>query len=245
MQKKVVFYPGKVKVVFRKGPLGFLLQDPSPEARRIKDDPKLQDKSAPLREQIVHQNALTTVRQRGGDTTELTEVLGEYILQFGKYKGKSFRWLLQNDVGYTLYLIQNVQKEEESGICITEGHNKASLQTFVKYALSFTEITSLLSYKAGVGEASSEDEQLVGFGSRAKSTWKEVWESRADGFADFILKKSCLPGTRMSKLQQYLRKKQQPVSSSTPAEKETCVPPKPLGKTCHSILKTLNMMALI
>ncbi len=75
--------------MFRKGPLRFLLQEPSREARQIKNDPPLQDKSLPVREDLV--NALTVIHQRGGDASDRTEVLGDYNLQFGKYKGKSFR----------------------------------------------------------------------------------------------------------------------------------------------------------
>ncbi len=123
--------------MFRKGSLRFLLQEPSKEARQIKDDPTLQDKSAPMREDLVRQNALTVIRQRGGDASDRTEVLGDYILQFGKYKGKSFRWLLENDVGYTMYLIKNLQKEEASGISMAEGHGKNSLLSLVNYALCF------------------------------------------------------------------------------------------------------------
>ncbi|XP_029690097.1 uncharacterized protein isoform X2 [Takifugu rubripes] len=37
MQKQVAFFPGKLQVVFRKGPLGFLLQEPSDEAKRPPD----------------------------------------------------------------------------------------------------------------------------------------------------------------------------------------------------------------
>ncbi len=76
--------------MFRKGPLRFLLREPSREARQIKNDPPLHDKSLPMREDLVRQNALTVIRQRG-NASDRTEVLGDYILQFGKYKGKSFR----------------------------------------------------------------------------------------------------------------------------------------------------------
>ncbi len=69
--------------MFRKGP--------SREARQIKNDPTVQDKSLPMREDLVRQNALTVICQRGGDASDRTEVLGDYNLQFGKYKGKSFR----------------------------------------------------------------------------------------------------------------------------------------------------------
>lgn len=99
-----------------------------------------------LREELVRQNALSVVRQRGGDASDKSEVAGEYILQFGKYKGKSFRWLLENDIGYTIYLIMNKLKEEAAGVFIAEGHSKDSLLSFVNYALSFQEIQSLLDY---------------------------------------------------------------------------------------------------
>ncbi|XP_072289119.1 uncharacterized protein [Eucyclogobius newberryi] len=190
--RKTVFFPGRVSVVFRKGPVGFLRQDPSEEARRIKDDPSMRDRSAPVKEEDVRQNALTVVRLRGGDASDPAEVLGEYRLQFGKYKGKHFRWLLENDVGYTLYLIQSHQKEEAAGVLQAERHSKDSLQSFLRYALSFQEISSLLQYEAQkrppVPRPAAEEEELVGFGARAKSTWREVWESRHDGYAAFILK---------------------------------------------------------
>lgn len=87
----------------------FFLQEQSDEARRIKNNPTLQEKSVQLKEELVWQNALAVVRQRGGDASDRTEVLGDNILQFGKYQGKSFRWLLKNDVGYTMYLIRNLR----------------------------------------------------------------------------------------------------------------------------------------
>ena len=86
MQKKFSFFPGRIKVVFRKGPRGYLRQDPTDAAKLLKDNPSVQDKSAPLKEDIVKQNALTVVRQRGGDPSDRTEVLGEYILHQGLAK---------------------------------------------------------------------------------------------------------------------------------------------------------------
>ncbi|TWW54686.1 hypothetical protein D4764_0101130 [Takifugu flavidus] len=230
MQKQFAFFPGKLRVVFRKGPLGFLLQEPSDEAKRVSSTP--QDKSAAMREDLVRQNALAVIRQRGGDPSDKMEVQGDYVLQFGKYKGKSFRWLLQNDVGSTVYLIKNVQSEEAAGLCMADSHSKDSLQSFVSYALSFQEIQALLTYEAGRGDgvtASSEDDQLVGFGARAKSRWKEIWDSRGDGYADFVTGRRCVPGARMSRLQQNLLKRQQPTTSSTPAEHPMKAPAEPLA----------------
>lgn len=144
--RKLLFFPGKMSVAFRKGPLGYLRQDPTDAAKLLKDNPSLQDRSAPLKEELVRKNALTVVRQRGGDASDKTEVFGEYILQFGKYKGKSFRWLLENDIGYTIYLLKSHKKEEAAGVFVAEGHSKDSLLSFVSYALSFKEIESLRHY---------------------------------------------------------------------------------------------------
>uniref|UniRef100_A0AAV2M1B5 Uncharacterized protein n=1 Tax=Knipowitschia caucasica TaxID=637954 RepID=A0AAV2M1B5_KNICA len=127
---------------------------------------------------------------------------------------------MQNDVGYTVYLIRSQQKEEAAGVVVPERHSKDSLQSFISYALSFREIAALLQYEAQRPAAPTplcEDEQLVDFGARASSTWRQVWDSREDGYAAFILKRKCAPGTRMFKLQQYLQRKQQQLSASVPS----------------------------
>ena len=217
--KKFSFFPGRITVSFRRGPSGHLRQDPSDEARRIKDNPSLQDKSAALKEEVVRANACKVVLERGGDLSDKLEVLGEYILQFGKYKGRSFRWLLENDVGYSLYLIKKVEQEEEAGHFNPVGHSKDSLLSFLQYCRGFKELEDLRRYLAerpAPAAVETEEDNLVGFGAKAKATWGEIWKSRADGFASFILHKSCVPNSKMHQLQQYLMKKQSQVSSSVP-----------------------------
>ncbi|KAL9972681.1 hypothetical protein ACROYT_G019038, partial [Oculina patagonica] len=41
------------------------------------------------------------VLQAGGDPSDTERVLSISSLQFGKYQGKSFQWLLQNDMSWT------------------------------------------------------------------------------------------------------------------------------------------------
>ncbi|RVE71458.1 hypothetical protein OJAV_G00052030 [Oryzias javanicus] len=79
--------------------------------------------------------------------------------------------------------------------------------SFVKYTLSFSQIQSLTDLELNrtgreVSAAASEDERLVDFDSQARSTWRDIWESRSDGYAAFILKRRCAAGTKMHKLQQ-------------------------------------------
>ncbi|XP_053089620.1 uncharacterized protein LOC117597045 [Pangasianodon hypophthalmus] len=218
--KQAILFPGRIKVSFKRGPSGHLRRDPSEEARRIKDNPSLQDKSTPQREDVVRNNARSVVLQRGGDVSDKQEVLGEYILQFGKYKGKSFRWLLENDIGYTLYLSSKVEEEERAGQFNPEGPCKDSLLSFLEYSRSFKEIEDLrryLSERPDPVPVLSEDDNVVGFGARAQDTWRKIWNTRADGYAAFIMGKSCVPGSKMYRLQQYLLKQQRQVTTAPSA----------------------------
>ncbi len=100
-------------------------------------------------------------------------LLGEYVLQCGKYNGKSFRWLLENDVGYTIFLTKKVEEEERAGQFKPEGPKKDSLFSFLEYSRSFQEIEDLIKYLAGRSVAPpvrNEDDNLVGFGIIADKT---------------------------------------------------------------------------
>ena len=247
-------FPGKVKVSFRKGPGGFLRQDPTEEAKRIKDDPSLQDKSEPLNSIVVHKNAKAVVFQRGGDFTDQSEVLGEYTLQFGKYKGKTFRWTLENDVAYVVWLFRDVQKDKEAGVSVPASHKKDSVTSFLAYAQSFEEISALLKYEAERSKAPppavSPDDNLVGFGKRAKDTWKQVWDSRDDGYAASVIQTKTYAGSRMDKLRQYLlaQKAKTPTvpakakTTSVPSTKTTTVPATPLSQSTG--MSALNILII-
>ena len=224
MKKTVNFFPGRMKVSFRKGPSGHLRQDPSDEAMRLKNNRALQDRSPPQKHDLVRNEALTVVLQRGGDVSDRQEVMGEYVLQFGKYKGKTYRWLLENDVGYTIYLINKVDEEERDGGFHPQGHGKDSLLSFLEYARGFKEIEDLRTFlrsRQPAAPVASEADTLVGFGARAKDTWRQIWESRADGYAAFILGVKCVKNSKMHNLQQYLLKQQMPESCPPAAETST------------------------
>lgn len=209
------FFPGRVHVTFRKGARGYLLEGPTHEAQLIKDKYDTVARPVPLSEDIVRQNALTVVRERGGDASDRQEVFGEYVLQFGKYQGKSFRWLLENDMGYTIYLISDLQKTEAAGVHVRRGHDKVSLQSFVDYAQSFDDIQSLLRYKSLKPPV---DDDLVRFGKHQDKTCRWIWDNRANGYAAAIMNKDWDYGTFADKLKRYLlmkMKESASVSSAT------------------------------
>ena len=45
------------------------------------------------------------VKQSGGDPDDQMCVLGQHTLVFGKYFGQTFKWLLENDVGWIVRII--------------------------------------------------------------------------------------------------------------------------------------------
>ena len=224
------------KVSFRKGPTGHLRQDPSGEAKAIRNNPL---QCASQIQDTVHTNALTEVFQRGGDVSDRQEVTGEYVLQFGKYKGKSFKSLLENDVGYTIYLMKKVDKEQLDGTFNTVGNAKDSLLAFLKYARSFREIVDLWNYlstRKPPTPVASEGDNVVGFGARAADTWRQIWESRADGYASFILGVKCVRNSKMFNLQQYLLKQKRAEASAPPAEVLTTSIPTTLSSSTTGLL---------
>lgn len=44
---------------------------------------------------------------------------GEAVVQFSQFKGKPFRWLLENDLEYSLYLSKSVQREDAGGFSVS------------------------------------------------------------------------------------------------------------------------------
>ena len=77
---------------------------------------------------------MKAVRDRNGDVTNDLEVKGEYILQFGICRGKSFKWALENAMGYVGWLVNSMSRETTTSAAISQ--NKGA---FREYVLSFDE----------------------------------------------------------------------------------------------------------
>ena len=103
---------GKPSFLYKTG-----LSDPNlcmtGDARRIKKANK--DKSAQTTESAekVKQQAVAQVQHEGGNPDDETLVLSRYTLQFGQYYGQTFKWLLENALGYAAYLVDGMEGEKE------------------------------------------------------------------------------------------------------------------------------------
>ena len=61
----------------------------------------------------VKADAETRVRSEGGDPSNKRLVLSRFIIQFGQYKGQTFKWLLENNVGYAVYVVATHQVQRK------------------------------------------------------------------------------------------------------------------------------------
>ncbi|CAK6982896.1 hypothetical protein D5F01_LYC04476, partial [Scomber scombrus] len=96
----------------RSHPNGTLLLKASPETQALVPQQAAGAYRAKKPEE-VDAEAWAHVASEGGDTSNAALVLSRWKIQFGKYQGKIFHWLLENNVGYTVNLVASHQKERE------------------------------------------------------------------------------------------------------------------------------------
>uniref|UniRef100_A0A1A8ERF1 Si:dkey-43f9.4 n=1 Tax=Nothobranchius korthausae TaxID=1143690 RepID=A0A1A8ERF1_9TELE len=95
---------------FKKLNNGTLILKASDEAKAVV--PQRQGYRAKQPEEVEGE-ARAHVASEGGDVNNATLVLSRWKVQFGTYQGKTFHWLLQNDVGYAVMVVASHQKERE------------------------------------------------------------------------------------------------------------------------------------
>ncbi|KAK3720982.1 hypothetical protein QZH41_018539, partial [Actinostola sp. cb2023] len=102
------------------------------------------DKPSGMSEKLeeVRKQAIEAVRKRNGDVLNELDVQGEYLLQFGRYRGQNFRWMLENALGYVGWFVDNIRSEKATHSPISQ--NKAALK---EYVLSFKEGREVVALK--------------------------------------------------------------------------------------------------
>ncbi|XP_056614654.1 uncharacterized protein LOC130429852 [Triplophysa dalaica] len=87
--------------------------------------------------------AKVRVVDAGGDPLDQLVLVGQSVVQFGQYRGKTFKWLLENDIGYSLMVLSAHQRESEA-----ERLNRGALienkDAFLQYACSFSDVTEAI-----------------------------------------------------------------------------------------------------
>lgn len=127
----------------------------------------------------VKEEAITPVVAAGADTSNRQLVLSENALQFGQYQGKSFKWLLSNDIGYASKVLATHQREHERGKT-TQSAAMGNKDALLGYAGLFLDVMAAISerrVREGTGTPAQKDQVLVGFGEFARISFKDLYEA--------------------------------------------------------------------
>ncbi|XP_072554774.1 uncharacterized protein [Paramormyrops kingsleyae] len=177
--------------------------------------------------------ALATQRARVGQTGDARDhrlVASECAIQFGQYRGKTFKWLLSNDAGYAAMVLAGHQAEKESGnLSDTTAASSVmrNKDVFFRYASSFPKMSEAIRQRRRV-EAPSH-KSLVGFGAHRHCTYKELYECKGRerrSYVQWVREQPSKPGTKMDALKKYIqmRDAQRAPPSSVPFEVPLAVP---------------------
>ena len=128
------------KPTFVKTAKGDLVLRATPEALSL---PKPLPASRILTQEEAEAEARAHVVSQGGDPGTAQMVLSQHRLQFGKYRGRSFKWLLENDVGYTLPLLTSHLKERERTTS-SQSPLMSNKDALCRYAHAFPEFVEAL-----------------------------------------------------------------------------------------------------
>lgn len=160
-----------------------LLMAPSEEAKRVEN--VVTGRAKPKEEVLAE--ASDFVRGNGGDPTDQFLVLAHCKLQFGMYQGQRFRWLLENSLGYALYILHSASRETALATPLSE--NK---QLFLQYTSQIREMTEelekfrrKLKMQAKAQETGDQGYLMVEFGEFQGRCMKDVFEDPSKEAAAF------------------------------------------------------------
>lgn len=129
--------------------------------------------------ETVKREAVARIRQAGGDPSCAQLVLSESELQFGQYRGQTFKWLLENDVGYACSVLASHFAERNSG---DRSQSPLSLQkdALASYADLFPQMKLLVRerrMREGSASIWGMDNRLLGFGVYSQLSYRALYEA--------------------------------------------------------------------
>lgn len=132
----------------------------------------------------VSEEAVARIQRGGGDPRCSQLVLSESELQFGQYRGQTFRWLLTHDLGYAVALLASHRKERAGGD-VSASPLMVNKDALASYAQLFPEMVAAVEGRCateGTGSHRSQDQSLVGFGAHSGMTYVSLYESSSPEF---------------------------------------------------------------
>nr|XP_054600042.1 uncharacterized protein LOC107372644 [Nothobranchius furzeri] len=207
---------------FKKAQNGTLILRASDAAKAV--GPQRQGYRAKQPEE-VEADARAHVAREGGDVNNATLVLSRWKVQFGTYQGKTFHWLLQNDVGYAVMLVASHQKERErTG---SQSPLMANKDAFTRYSLAYPEFAEAVRFRQAFEEArvkslqpGQEGQALVGFGDFKFESLQSLYDSKDPKtirFVNYLRRATPAPGSQMENAVCYVKKRDRQREGATAA----------------------------
>jgi uncharacterized protein (DUF3820 family) len=181
---------------------------PSAEAKRLEN---VKSGRAKPNEEVLAE-ARSFVSTNGGDPSDQFLVLAHCKLQFGKYQGQRFRWLLENSLGYAVYLVLSISKETAQKKKPSE--NKQLFLQYTSHIREMAEEVEKYERKQEMqAEARATRDQgylMVEFGDFQGRSMKDVYEDQskeAQALIRYLVKADARPNTNMAIFKTYVLKR--------------------------------------
>lgn len=84
-------------------------------AAKVKEANKGKPYTRPLSPEIVLDEAKKSLSQHQGDLANRKHLLGFFEIQFGVFRGQTFRWVAENALGYAAYLVAAMKRDPTGG----------------------------------------------------------------------------------------------------------------------------------
>lgn len=201
--------------VLRKTSSGALEMQPSQEARNYAADRRplgaaRQGDSPVKKPEEVEAEAKACVVSEGGDPCKKRLVLSRFTIQFGQYKDKTFKWLLENDVSYVAMLVARHQKEQEDSV--SQSPLMVNKDSLTQYAIAYPEVLQEVRFHRGYErslQSGQKGKALVGFGKHRSETLQDLYESKDKhkmSYVNFLRSKKsiCDRGSKMDIAVKYI-----------------------------------------
>ncbi|KAK5863282.1 hypothetical protein PBY51_000323 [Eleginops maclovinus] len=92
----------------------------------------------PLSPEEVMDKARRAITQQHGDPSNRGHLMGFFKIQFGLFRGQTFRWVAENSLGYASYLVAVMKRDPTGGNKDSTEHalNKGCFKEYVELFLS-------------------------------------------------------------------------------------------------------------
>ncbi|CAL8302942.1 unnamed protein product [Arctogadus glacialis] len=197
----------------------------------------------------VEKESRARVVSGGGDPGNPMLVLGCHSIQLGKYQGQTFRWLLENDVGYACHVVASNQREWETSA--SDSPLMANKDSIARYSCAHPAFAEHLKFRRAQEEARARatlpgrgGEALVGFGLFKEATLKDLYDSKEkehQTYVKWLRRKTPQPGSAMDVAIKYIlgRDKERSAAATPPPPASSSTSSGPSNSTSKAAASTV------